>query len=177
MNETPHSRETTRLASLLRKNDLEFEYTTETRENRIDLAIMGRKIAIELQLSRIPEAEAAKRTLSLNSAGWAVLWILSGRKFPLTRERQTYKIERFLHRIYYGRIYYFKRNMIIPVHFEKVVTERDFNDSYYVYYHKRTRRLVKGPPIKEFGLLKTASLDILTGVKYQIARFYDKKFW
>ncbi len=82
--------------------------------------IKGRPVVIEIQKSALGIRNLIARTRDYTELGIAILWIV-----PLTREigEDIFRprlIERYLHALYYGRVYYWQRGMgreVLPVHF------------------------------------------------------------
>jgi len=143
-------------------------------KNIIDILVdKGKtKIAIECQHSKLSYWEADLRTRNLNKKGFFVLWVLDHLTFA---SNKVTDLEKFLHRIYFGRVYYLLHNRLRPIHFVRVKRYNDYKDYYYTL--KRTRKKILGKIIdKPLFLLKTVT-DIKTKEKYKIAMFNEKKFW
>ena len=195
---------------LLGPREITTELYTDSKKNRIDVALPLRSIAIEVQVSNMTKKEAMKRTNQLNKDGWYVLWLLEPNIHYIVKnniQRQAKAIERFLHGIYYGRVYYISSidKQIIPVHFETVETqyyevEDPHGETYqttdpyafggvsegspgwdfqesYTYYHKRNKLLNVGSPITTIRFIKKTSTDLPSNEKYKVAGLNDKRFW
>jgi competence CoiA-like predicted nuclease len=90
----------------------------------------GKRMAVECQVTPIEERELMRRTVAYSKQGVYVLWVLGGRHeldrciSRLKHSRlaslphQVNEIEKRLHRLYYGRFYYFFNDRIYPVHME-----------------------------------------------------------
>lgn len=101
-----------------------------TRDQRInrqpDIAgrIKNRRLVIEIQRSTIGIRELLGRTADYTAMGIAILWIV-----PLTEDLGTdlfrpRLIERYLHSLYFGRVYYWLPGMganVLPTHFSPAV--------------------------------------------------------
>lgn len=143
-------------------------------KNIIDVLIKRghRQIAIECQYSPISDYDVIFRTRSLNRKGYPVLWLLdSGSYSAVSGQRRVKAVEKFLHRINYGKVFYLSRftKRIIAGKFGKVKRHVDFNDVSY------TRTLKSTKNIKVFAvdrLLFTIQWvdDILGEGKFFIAR-------
>lgn len=161
----------------------EFGFSCELEEINIDengkkniidvAAYRGKnKIAIECQHSKIVVSKAKNRTRLLNKKGYFVLWILDRLSFS---SQKVTDLEKFLHRIYYGKVYYLLHKNLRPIHFRKVERHNEYIG--YTYYLKKIRKRILGDVIeKPYFVLKTVT-DIKTKKKYKIAMFNDKKFW
>lgn len=195
---------------LLGQREIATELYTDSKKNRIDIALPRRNIAIEVQVSNMTKKEATKRTYQLNQDGWYVLWLLELNTHFIIKDkiqRQAKAIERFLHGIYHGRVYYIdcRDKHILPVHFETVETQYyevedphgevyQTTDPYafggvsegspgwdfeesYTYYHKRNKILKLGSPITKIMFTKKTSVDIPSNKKFKVAGLNDKRFW
>lgn len=154
--------------------------------NRIADVVLG-DVVIECQVSTITMRELIERTQSYNSAGYYVAWVLHPKNFLhvfdsttptiLSDETSLFdweneyekikprKIEKFLHHLMYGRVYYFGggRNYVVPIHY---VFE------YYSGLGKSRRFLKRHEPLERiFPLLKRNNLG------FKIALFGDVGMW
>lgn len=143
----------------------------------------GNKIVIECQHSRISQKEIIERTNDYTQMGYYTLWILHINNFMRTTPEEEYdglyrigSAERWLHKINYGRVYYFLENFgknIINTHF--IGTGRCINNSYtgqdYYKYYKIYKESSQGQMPNNLGLL------CFDNDGFKIARFYDKKWW
>lgn len=145
----------------------------------------GDKIAVEVQNSKITVKEIKKRTEDYTKKGIYVLWILHGmgpcvasKKRPENkRDCKISTTESFLHRIYFGRVYYVnvdinkKRGTTISTPFalhysssSKKKNRKMFSSHYEKYF------------IRNVNFMKIPNWNLLT-VDYngfKLARFYDK---
>lgn len=148
--------------------------------------VNGKQVAIECQCSKIGYEKWEYRTRSYSEKGIYVLWLL-GTKFlegegKLIGEKRINQIEKKLHKLNYGRVYYLRTNFeeetfngINPIHYQSAIREAESN--YWsdggIYYLKTTKRLSPYPDIR----IKNYSLLLIEHDGYKIARFYDKKWW
>ncbi len=158
---------------------------------RADLYVhfsIGPDVVVEVQNSRMTVTEVKKRTSHYNSRNIHVLWLLNGNgpcvaspKAPEDkRSAKISSLERFLHWMYGGRVYYvnlnrfrkgFKRHQVVSdpfaLHFslpEKKYLHGLFQDNFQYYCHRN----VLVVPIPSWTLLRVE----FNGFK--LARFYDK---
>lgn len=105
----------------------------------------GNQIALEVQKSNISTDDMARRMLQYTRLGIHVLWIVP---FPLPPQGERYrprKWEKFLHAMYYGRLYYWLYSaFVMPVHFNehRYWVDQAFNvhiDEYVGGYYKYSR--------------------------------------
>lgn len=77
-------------------------------------------LAIEVQLSTLSIGEILKRTLTYKRRNIAILWIVPLLK-PIGQEQFRPRLfERYLHSMYFGRVYYWwadLKHQVIPVHY------------------------------------------------------------
>lgn len=77
-------------------------------------------LAIEVQLSTLSISEILKRTLTYKRRNIAILWIVPLLK-PIGQEQFRPRLfERYLHSMYFGRVYYWwvdLKHQVIPVHY------------------------------------------------------------
>ena len=92
-------------------------------KKRIADVVVG-KTVIECQVSNISLREVKERIEDYNEMGYSIMWILHNKNYfdkcPCFVKSGPYPrfLERFIHRLYYGRIYYFFDGMgIVPSHF------------------------------------------------------------
>ncbi|WP_081452636.1 competence protein CoiA family protein [Verrucomicrobium spinosum] len=82
--------------------------------------INGKPVVIEIQKSALGIRELIARTRDYNERGISILWVVP-LKEPLGKDIfQPRLIERYLHAIYFGRVYYWLHGMggeVLPVHF------------------------------------------------------------
>jgi hypothetical protein len=165
--------------------------------NIIDLELIqpNRKVAVECQASSMPDEACAERTKSLNRLGYNVLWVLSNKNFDGEGyERIIKQPESFIHAINYGRVYYLDTDSgeITPQHFTRIERSgetweegmSDWGNSYkyptgdsYSYYLKKKRHIQYGPEVDNLLLLNQTSTYLKNNETFNLARFYDKKFW
>ncbi|NIJ46645.1 competence protein CoiA [Wenyingzhuangia heitensis] len=115
--------------------------------------IDNKGVIIEIQKSTLSVNKILHRTEQYNKRGAYIIWII-----PLTTELgdknfRPRLFERFLHTMYYGRVYYWYENngtKLIPVHFEKA--ERWIEES--VWYNEYAEEQVTGGYFKPFLKVK-----------------------
>lgn len=99
----------------------------------ISLYINKIPVAIEIQKSDIPITEIERRSKIYTKLGIALLWIIPG-EYPNASYHENsgsfvHRIkewELFIHSMYFGRVYYWvNKNKVRPVHFEKLILEKD----------------------------------------------------
>ena len=139
----------------------------------------GRKIAIECQNSTVSEDYAMEKLSYYTQRGYYSLWILSTKNYytKYCRENdfiiRSKSIERFLHKNYFGRIYYydFKKDNLFASHMCSYYryVNNEYGEGYLKYYKTIRNTLIIY--IQRFGMLCTKSNEFL------IARFWDKKWW
>ena len=93
-------------------------------EVRPDVSFVARgeyEIAVEMQFSPLSPQETSRRTQLYTSKGLHVLWILPSREALIEGAKyDTSLLERYLHALYFGRVYYWVcGSLVLPVHFEK----------------------------------------------------------
>lgn len=97
--------------------------------------INGRGIIIEVQKSAISIDKIIKRTLEYKKRGGYILWIIPLREELGTENFRPRLFEKFLHQMYYGRIYYWVNGngtKLFPVHFSPSycwIEERSWYDA------------------------------------------------
>lgn len=133
---------------------------------------------IEIQNSSMSVIELDERFDDWNGTGYSMLWILTEKVIhpeeDHAREKVIPKWVRHLHKIYMGRVYVYSDNNLYVVHLGNVSR---YNE-YLGYEHNlKATRLIDVRMVKNKNLLQTTSNDRSTGRKFEIARFYDKKFW
>ncbi|MFW9930276.1 MAG: competence protein CoiA family protein [Candidatus Thorarchaeota archaeon] len=146
--------------------------------------ISGEKVVIEIQNSKISVKELKQRTEDYNHLGIYVLWLIHGegnciasKKYPFdAKEVRVSPVEKFLHQMYGGRVYYINLNMqdeevkltkLFALHFTKPIKKSKqgiFKSGYERYFY----RDVNFTFIPNWNLLCTG----FNG--YKIARFFDK---
>ena len=144
----------------------------------------GEEIVVEVQNSKITVKEIIKRTEDYNEKGIHVLWILHGKgqcvassKFP--EDQKEVKIgtaENFLHRMYFGRVYYVN----IEFNEEKIMNAAPFALHFSPLFKRKKRQMFHSKYdryfIKNVNFTKIPSWNILLVEYngYKLARFYDK---
>ena len=144
----------------------------------------GEEIVVEVQNSKITVKEIKQRTEDYNKKNIFVLWILHGMGSCVTSSKQPKDIkdtkistaENYLHRIYYGRVYYINLNLgnskttnsgLFALHFSPTWKKKNrmiFHSHYDKFF------------IRNINFVKISSWNLLT-VNYngfKLARFYDK---
>lgn len=149
-------------------NNLDAEPEVPMNGHIIDVQ-MG-DYAIECQHSYMTQDELRSRTQDLNEAGLYVLWLANMQRFTGQRINMD-QLNKFLHRLYYGRIYSLLVHedvswaRIIPVHLRYLKTTRK-------------REIERGPMIWQHRLKKKTVTDKYgDGSKYRLAFFHDLPFW
>jgi len=144
----------------------------------------GDEIVVEVQNSKITVKEIKVRTEDYNKNGIYVLWILHGRgscvaspKLPENKkDTKISTAENFLHRMYFGRVYYV--NLNINNHETKITAP--FALYFSPTLKKKNRKMFTSHFDKYFirniNYMQIPSWNLLT-VNYnglKLARFYDK---
>ncbi|MBN1214927.1 MAG: hypothetical protein JXA99_05725 [Candidatus Lokiarchaeota archaeon] len=144
--------------------------------------VSGEEVVIEVQNSYISIKELIDRTLDYNKKNIFVLWILNGKgncvgsiKEPFHKKNvKISSIEKFLHKIYGGRVYYInvirypnKTTITKPfaLHFSPVnmKKERIYKNKFRYYY------------LRNANVCQIPDWNILcNNYKFKLARFYDK---
>jgi len=88
-----------------------------------DIYLKDKRIAIEVQHSKISEEKFLFRTRRYTEEGIYVLWIFH----PKLLKENVPKFIRKAHELYYGRIYTIFKDILIPIHLES--KERWINES------------------------------------------------
>ncbi|MFH1672751.1 MAG: competence protein CoiA family protein [Pseudomonadota bacterium] len=86
----------------------------------------GQRIAIEIQNSTLDVREISRRTIRYTELGMYVLWLApcDGPKLVWRDDEETYvcrpkEWEKYLHAMYYGRMYFWQSQAeVIPYHFD-----------------------------------------------------------
>lgn len=177
-----------------------FKYITENNKGIIDKSlekyinnrradvyfklITGNEIVVEVQSSKISVKEIINRTEHYNNVGIYVLWILYGNgaciaSTKFAEDKMDVKIstvEKFLHRMYGGRVYYvnmnfYKDNITISppfaLHFSLSSSKK---------YHRMFRTKYDRYYVKNVNYTKIPNWNLLC-LEYngfRLARFYDK---
>ena len=151
--------------------------------NRIADVTLGKDMAVECQVSSLSEAACARRTQDLNQAGYWVLWLVPLERYlePIIRSTE---LERFLHRVYLGRIY------ALGMHAQEV--ENFVINAVHLQYKRRkhgtpqpsTLRFVRRRLVQPLRLVGLTTRDVFdpampTGLppEYKLLRFMDPRFW
>jgi len=151
-----------------------------------DLFDKNRKIAIEVQHSRLSKEKFLERTINYRKNGIHVLWIFDC--FLLKENVPDFL--RKAHELYFGRIYIYHNKNITPLHFKRkervIKINTDFCDIIPEYYdeagnefitstYKLKREFYFGNEIIKFNLILVK--NNWKENDYLIARFTDRKFW
>ncbi|MFX1589445.1 MAG: competence protein CoiA family protein [Promethearchaeota archaeon] len=140
----------------------------------------GKKIAIEIQHSKIYKNDLLNRTRNYNQKGIFVLWILNGNGpyyYRIPKNEQGVIIsssERELHNMYQGRVYYInvaKERIIAPIYAVHFASYYEKRKSQYgtIYYKKSSiKRSVIWNPIYSMHLHTFRSKG------FQLTRFNDQ---
>jgi competence CoiA-like predicted nuclease len=141
-------------------------------------------VAIEVQHSPISKDKFLERTKNYSNNGISVLWIFDN---CLLKENCP-EFLREAHKLYFGRIYVYKKEKIYPVHFERIEREikintdfsdiipeyyDEFGDGYITSFYKLKREYLFYKEVNYYLFIKTYNklMDI------NISKFNDNKFW
>ena len=144
----------------------------------------GEQIVVEVQSSKISVKEIINRTEHYNNAGIYILWVLHGNgacvaspKFPEDKNKvKISSVEKYLHRLYGGRVYYVNINFYkdkitlsppFVLHFSsstKKKHQKKFRTNYEIYYIKNVN----------FSKIPSWNLLCVNYNGFKLARFYDK---
>jgi len=161
-----------------------------------DLFIKEKNLAIEVQHSPISEQKFIERTSNYSKNGIYVLWIFDSCLY----KKRVASFLRKAHELYFGRVYFFIKNKIVPIHFkpkqvwveEKEIPEyidnfEDYkNNGFEPYYNKvgGYYKTLKTEKEIEFGKTIDIKLENLLFSRnnwktnnYLIAKFNDEVFW
>ncbi len=140
----------------------------------------GKKIAIEIQHSKVYRKDLLNRTRNYNQKGIFALWILNGNGpyyYRIPKNEQgviTSSSERELHNMYQGRVYFInmaKERIIAPiyaVYFASYYEKRENQYGMIRYRKSSIKRSVVWNPIYTFHLHTFRSKG------FQLARFNDQ---
>jgi len=142
---------------------------------RPDIYLEKDKIAIEVQNSPISYLDFMIRNEKYTENGIYVLWIFN-------LDLLNPNVSEFLkkaHELYFGRVYFFDKESILPIHFERRgrwIEPNDFSygDGYWKWY-KKLRYFKNGSLIINFKFLKVE--NTFKDNNFKICRFFDKQFW
>lgn len=133
------------------------------------------KIVVECQNSNISLDNLVNRTKDYNRLGIYVFWIFSTNKY-FNIDKSGYikikTIEKILHKLNYGRVYYFDKESIIAINFSSAGTIIDnewTGNSYYKFYKtlKNYKKLV----------LTKWEINTFENEGYKLLRLNDRVFW
>ncbi|WP_395746689.1 competence protein CoiA family protein [Prosthecobacter sp.] len=129
------------------------ETNRKTRKPDIEGWIKGRRVVIEVQKSALGIRSLIARTRDYSELGIAVLWVV-----PLTQElgEEIFRprlVERYLHAMYFGRVYYWLPGMggeVLPVHFGAATRSVSFRSNENGYWEEagsfeKPYRIVRRP--------------------------------
>ncbi|MFX0148357.1 MAG: competence protein CoiA family protein [Candidatus Hodarchaeota archaeon] len=157
----------------------EYRISDQVADIYIEL-IDHKKIALEIQHSKITRKDLINRTKNYNQKNIYVLWILNGNGpyyYRVPKNEQGVIIsssERELHRMYQGRLYYMnmaKDEIIAPiysVHFASYYRKKITPYGTIQYKRSSIKRTIA------WSLLPSLSLKIFKNVGLQLARFSDQ---
>lgn len=149
-------------------------------------------IAIEVQHSKISIKKFLERTHNYTIHNIPVLWIFDGIFLQTDKKEQDIPaLLREAHDIYFGRVYMFLENKIMPIHFNKMYRWVDEYDDYasgntyggYEKQYKRKKAIMFGESLPdEIGEKKLFHVWSSWGKSnkpsgYLIAKFYDGNAW
>ena len=81
--------------------------------------ILGKPVAIEVQLSTLSPERIATRTTEYTKRGISVLWLMQWTPKLDAHRYSPKRFERWLHAAYYGRVYYWQEGLtIVPYSFQ-----------------------------------------------------------
>jgi competence CoiA-like predicted nuclease len=144
----------------------------------------GEEIVVEIQNSKISVNEIIQRSNDYNHLGIYVLWLIHGegncvasKKYPRhSKEQKISPSEKFLHKMYGGRVYYVNLNVQenkiglnkpFALHFSKVIKKKKrgiFKSGYNTYFYRDIN----------FRLIPNWNMFCTKFSGFKIARFYDK---
>jgi len=140
--------------------------------------INGEKIVIEIQHSKISEYDIIQRTKDYNKQNCYVLWILNGEshyRYPKIEHAVVQlKAEKYLQRIYGGRVYYANASKlgmkygVYPLHFCRI--QEKINDFYGVAWFRQSKSKRSIIP----GKLPSLKLVLERNIGFKLAKFMDK---
>lgn len=114
----------------------------------------GKQYAIEVQLSTLPLERIIARTAEYNRLGIYVLWLPQYSSSLASKRYSPHIWERWLHAVYYGRVYYWVSDITIAAfrfnEYQLYVEETDFGGGYF-----KTSKRYKEP--KSLGSLNLLS--------------------
>jgi len=163
----------------LSNNTVKIEEEYKIKDQIVDIFIEltnGKRVAIEIQHSKIPFTNLLKRTLKYTKRGIYVLWILNGKTFNKVPQNQdgirVSRIEFELFKMYKGRVYYLNidpKGIISGVYALSYIPYFNIKD---VIYKKEstTKRSIYCQEIRSLGL------RFING-KYKLARFQDESIF
>jgi competence protein CoiA len=135
----------------------EIERNLGTVRPDISAYINGVPVAIEVQLSTLPLEKIQKRTIEYESKGIYLLWLP---KYGSLLEHRPYSPrpwERWLHTLYFGKIYYWLKELeIVPVRFSNYIIEASGRTKSYRKISKRYKL-----PIKSESLILTTQFTAM----------------
>ena len=175
--------------SATEKNDIIIEKSLEKHfdNRRADVYFKlksGEEIVVEVQNSKITVKDIKQRTEDYNKKNIFVLWILHGMgscvaspKHPKDlKDTKISTAENFLHRIYFGRVYYINLNFCNS----KTTISAPFALHFSYSWKKKNRKMFHSHYdkyfIRDINYMKISSWNLLTVSYngYKLARFYDK---
>ena len=136
----------------------EMEWDLKIARPDVFVKINGAPVAIEVQRSSLTLDQIATRTSNYATLGAAVLWVCLWRE-ELAGPRIAPSVwEKWLHAAYFGRVYYWRDDHVVPIHFGEYrlsVPVKSWHDSDgsertaggYDKRSKRWRRVVGGQPL------------------------------
>lgn len=117
-----------------------------------------KKIAIEIQCSKISYEDFMQRTKDYTTKGICVFWILGNKYFKGDKDRKRVSIvEKAIHQLHYGSIVYSTNNLVLELINYKFVPcigyKEDFREfGGYEYFLKSTKKLIAKANILNFEL-------------------------
>lgn len=134
------------------------------------LKVKDKSIAIECQASKISLEKLMERTKKYTEKNIYVCWLLGTKNYfnKYGDEISISVIQKFLHKLYYGRVYYLEPDNLVAIHFEGVQRYNDWTGN--AYYLKRTKK-------HNVHLIENYDFCLTENNGFKIARFYDKAWW
>jgi competence protein CoiA len=138
----------------------EMERNLGTVRPDISAYINNVPVAIEVQLSTLSLEKIERRTADYASKGIYVLWLPKYQTSLLNRPYTPKPWERWLHALYYGRVYYWVGGLkILPFHFENYLIEINGRTKNYRKISKRYKLPVMEEILDLVGGFKAMSRD------------------
>ena len=134
--------------------------------NRADVFLKSLSVAIEAQCSKISFKDFIKRNKEYNKQDIYILWVFNE---SLLSENISVIFKEAM-KMYYGRIYIYKKGRVYPQYFKPVckwVEANGFGGGYFKWY-KRKKELIRGPKVDLLNFFTKENGE------HKIMRFYDR---